>query len=214
MTQSRNPFEIELDKNDANYVPLSPLSFLRRTAAVYPNRLCRHPRRHPADLGGKLRALRPAGLGAVQARHRHRQHGGRHGAERAGNVRGALRRAHGRRRAQRAEHPPGRRSDRLHPQHGEAKVLITDREFSAVIDKAVRMIDPKHRPIVIDIDDPLANGGDLLGEHDYEAVPGRRAIPTSRGTCRRTNGRRSRSTTPRAPPATPRASSITIAAPI
>src|SRR4029450_9274292 len=39
MTQSRNPFEIELDKNDANYVPLSPLSFLRRTASIYPNRL-------------------------------------------------------------------------------------------------------------------------------------------------------------------------------
>ena len=39
MTQHRNPFEVELDKNDANYVPLSPLSFLRRTASVYPNRL-------------------------------------------------------------------------------------------------------------------------------------------------------------------------------
>ena len=39
MTQPRNPFEVELDKNDANYVPLSPLSFLRRTASVYPNRL-------------------------------------------------------------------------------------------------------------------------------------------------------------------------------
>src|SRR5215207_6398146 len=34
MTQHRNPFEIELDKNEANYVSLSPLSFLRRTASV------------------------------------------------------------------------------------------------------------------------------------------------------------------------------------
>lgn len=47
MTQPRNPFEVELDKNDANYVPLSPLSFLRRTASVYPNR--------PAVVHGDIR---------------------------------------------------------------------------------------------------------------------------------------------------------------
>lgn len=34
-----NPFEIGLDKNPANYVPLSPLSFLRRAASVFPDRL-------------------------------------------------------------------------------------------------------------------------------------------------------------------------------
>ena len=28
-----------LDKNPANYVPLSPLSFLKRSAMVYPNRI-------------------------------------------------------------------------------------------------------------------------------------------------------------------------------
>ena len=33
---TRNPYEIALDKNGANYVPLSPLSFIRRTAAVFP----------------------------------------------------------------------------------------------------------------------------------------------------------------------------------
>jgi fatty-acyl-CoA synthase len=33
-----NPYEIYLDKNHANYLALSPLSFIRRTAAVYPNR--------------------------------------------------------------------------------------------------------------------------------------------------------------------------------
>jgi len=32
-----NPFEQNLDKNDANYQPLTPLSFLERAAAVYPN---------------------------------------------------------------------------------------------------------------------------------------------------------------------------------
>jgi fatty-acyl-CoA synthase len=34
-----SPYETELDKNKANYVPLSPLSFLARSAAVFPNRL-------------------------------------------------------------------------------------------------------------------------------------------------------------------------------
>ena len=36
MTDS--PFETDLDKNPANYVPLSPLSFIERSAAVYPDR--------------------------------------------------------------------------------------------------------------------------------------------------------------------------------
>ena len=33
-----NHFETDLDKNAANFMPLSPLSFLRRSAKVYPNR--------------------------------------------------------------------------------------------------------------------------------------------------------------------------------
>ena len=51
--------------------------------------------------------------------------------------------------------------------HGEAKVLITDREFSHVVKPALSMLE---RPIlVIDIDDPLHEGGTLLGDMDYEA---------------------------------------------
>ena len=33
-----NPYTIGLDKNAANYTPLSPLSFIERTASVYPQR--------------------------------------------------------------------------------------------------------------------------------------------------------------------------------
>src|SRR6202171_4705645 len=33
----RNPFEHDLDKNAANYTPLSPLSLIARTAYVYPH---------------------------------------------------------------------------------------------------------------------------------------------------------------------------------
>ena len=52
--------------------------------------------------------------------------------------------------------------------HCEAKLLLTDREFSPVISEAVGRLG---RPItVIDIDDPLAAGGGLIGEKDYEAL--------------------------------------------
>jgi fatty-acyl-CoA synthase len=50
--------------------------------------------------------------------------------------------------------------------HGEAKVLITDREFSGVVEKALAQV--KRKPLVIDIDDALAPPGKLLGEMDYE----------------------------------------------
>ena len=33
---NKNQYNIGLDKNGANYVPLTPLSFLARSAAVYP----------------------------------------------------------------------------------------------------------------------------------------------------------------------------------
>ena len=34
-----NLYEVGLDKNAANYVPLTPIGFLLRSAAVYPDRL-------------------------------------------------------------------------------------------------------------------------------------------------------------------------------
>ena len=37
MSSSQGHYSVGLDKNPANYVPLSPLSFLARSAAVYPN---------------------------------------------------------------------------------------------------------------------------------------------------------------------------------
>jgi len=52
-------------------------------------------------------------------------------------------------------------------EHGEAKVLITDKEFSKVIEPALAHL--KSPPLVIDIDDPLAETGELLGETDYES---------------------------------------------
>jgi fatty-acyl-CoA synthase len=168
MTQPRNPFEVELDKNDANYVPLSPLSFLRRTASVYPNRLSvihGDIRRTWAETNERCVRLasalskRGVGIGntvAVMAPNVPELFEAHFGVPMTGGVLNAL----------------NIRLDAeaiaFQLQHGEAKVLITDREFSDVINKAVHMIDPKHRPLVIDIDDPLAKGGDLIGQMTYE----------------------------------------------
>ena len=37
MSAAQNQYAIGLDKTPANYVPLTPLSFLARSAAVYPD---------------------------------------------------------------------------------------------------------------------------------------------------------------------------------
>jgi fatty-acyl-CoA synthase len=52
--------------------------------------------------------------------------------------------------------------------HGGAKLLITDREYSPIIEKALALA--KNKPAVIDVDDPAFAGGKLLGEKNYEAL--------------------------------------------
>src|SRR5437764_9222594 len=51
--------------------------------------------------------------------------------------------------------------------HGEAKALIADTEFAAVIAEALAQLERK--PLVIDIADAMGPGGERLGEMDYEA---------------------------------------------
>ena len=50
--------------------------------------------------------------------------------------------------------------------HGEAKILFTDKEFSKTIQQALEIADVD--PIVIDVDDAIAPTGELLGESNYE----------------------------------------------
>ena len=53
--------------------------------------------------------------------------------------------------------------------HAEAKVLIVDREFSAVIEDGAGAR-PSAKPLIIDYDDPEYDGpGETLGEIEYEA---------------------------------------------
>jgi fatty-acyl-CoA synthase len=168
MTQSHNPYEVELDKNAANHVPLSPLSFLRRTASVYPDRTAvihgaiRRTWRETYERCRRLAsALNRRGIGlghtvSVMAPNIPESFEATFGVPMAGAVLNAL----------------NIRLDAeaiaFQLQHGECRVLITDREFSSVILQAVHMIDPQRRPIVIDIDDPTAKSGELIGEMTYE----------------------------------------------
>ena len=57
--------------------------------------------------------------------------------------------------------------------HCEAQVLITDREFAPVIAQALRILKDEHgrEPIVIDVCDTEYTGpGERLGAHEYEAL--------------------------------------------
>ena len=67
--------------------------------------------------------------------------------------------------------------------HADAKVLITDREFSKLAKEALALA--KVKPLVIDYDDPeFAGAGERLGGDRLRGLHRRRAIPTSPGRCR------------------------------
>jgi len=69
--------------------------------------------------------------------------------------------------------------------HCEAKVLITDREFAPTMRTALRVLQDEHgrAPIVIDVADSEYTGpGDLLGTHEYEALlAGHAPLPQLQG---------------------------------
>jgi fatty-acyl-CoA synthase len=163
---SHNPYAVGLDRDGANFVPLSPLGFIARSAAVHPDRaaVLHGDRRYSwAETYRRCRRLASAlsrrAIGkndtvAVMATNTPELLEAHFGVAMTGAVLNAL-------------------NIRLDAaslafilEHGEAKALITDREFSAVIEKALAQL--ARRPLVIDIDDPLAPPGKLLGEMDYE----------------------------------------------
>jgi fatty-acyl-CoA synthase len=166
MSTPTNPYDIGLDKNAANYVPLSPIGFLVRSASVYPNRLAvvhgerRYSWREALErcrrLAGALAAL---GVGsgdtvALMAPNIPEAFEAHYGVPMAGAVLNALN----------IRLDPGTIAFILG--HGEAKVLITDTEFAPVIEQALAQLE--HKPIVIDIADTMGPGGERLGTMDYE----------------------------------------------
>jgi fatty-acyl-CoA synthase len=162
-----NSFERDLDRNAANYTPLSPLSLIARTAYTYPHHLAvvHGDRRYTwAETYARSRrlasALSKAGIGvgdtvALLASNTPEMVEAHFGVPMTGGVLNTL-------------------NTRLDAeaiafmlQHGGAKVLITDTEFSPTVEKALAQRDSK--PLVIDIVDALGPGGKRLGATDYEA---------------------------------------------
>ena len=163
-----NIYDAGLDHCDANYVSLSPLSFLGRVARVYPD----HPSvihggtrwtwRETAERCNRLasaltkRNIGPGDTVSVMAPNIPALYESHFGVPMTGAVLNAL-------------------NIRLDAktlafilEHGEAKVLITDTEFSPVIKDALRICNQEL--LVIDIDDPEGPGGDRLGELTYEEL--------------------------------------------
>ena len=151
----------------ANFQPLTPLGFLQRAAHTYPGRVAivhGDATTTYADFYARTRrlagALAARGIGA-----------GDTVAIMAPNTPAMLEAHYGVPMAGAVLNPINTRLDAETVAfilgHGEAKLLLTDREFSPVIDQALSLV--KNKPIVIDIDDALGMGGELIGEKDYEA---------------------------------------------
>jgi fatty-acyl-CoA synthase len=163
------PYGSNLDKNPANYAPLTPLSFIARTAEVYPQRLAIvHGRRRQswAETYARCRRLASAlarrGVArgdtvAVMLNNTPEMIECHFGVPMCGAVLNTL-------------------NTRLDAEaiafmlnHGEADVLITDREYSPTVERALRMTG---RPLdVVDVDDPEYRGeGRRLGATDYDGL--------------------------------------------
>jgi fatty-acyl-CoA synthase len=163
-----NPFEQDLDRNPANHAPLTPLTFIEWSASVYPARVAviHGARRFTwQETYARCRRLASAlarrGIGvgdtvAAMLANTPEMYECHFGVPMIGAVLNTL-------------------NTRLDPDaiafmldHGEAKVLITDREFAGTV--AVALGKVARKPLVIDVDDPEYDGpGERLGESDYEA---------------------------------------------
>ena len=164
-----SPYEQDLDRNPANHAPLTPLTFIEWSASVYPQRtaVIHGARRFSwSETYARARRLASAlarrGIGtgdtvAAMLANTPEMYECHFGVPMIGAVLNTL-------------------NTRLDADaiafmlgHGEAKVLITDREFAGTIAGALQKLDRK--PIVVDVDDPEYDGpGNRLGETDYEAL--------------------------------------------
>ena len=165
----KSPEEAGLARNDANYVPLTPLSFLRRAASVFPERTAWiHGERRASYVEFYVRACRrlasalaKRGIGAgdtvaIMSPNTPAMLEAHYGIPMSGAILNAL------------NYRLDAASLAFILDHANAKVLLTDRAFSPVIADALSQA--KVTPTVIDIDDTPEDGGDLIGEIEYEAL--------------------------------------------
>ncbi len=163
----RGIYDRDLGKGPANYAALTPVSFLARAASVYPRKVAvihgeiRHTYarfyarclRFASALA--KRGIRKGDTVAVMAPNVPALLEAHYAVPMAGAVLNAL------------NFRLDAKSIAFILEHGEAKLLIADREYSETVAAALKLM--KAPPVVIDIDDPLHIGGRLVGEKDYEA---------------------------------------------
>jgi fatty-acyl-CoA synthase len=167
MNGKQSQYSIGLDKTPANFVALTPLSFLARTAAIYPSHLSAvyegrtftwsqtysRCRRFASFLAGRnigdgdtVAAMLP-NIPAMNEVH--------FAVPMAGAVLNAL------------NIRLDAASIAFQLDHGGAKIILVDPEFAGVISEALTlMAGPK--PLVIDVDDAAFAGGRRIGEIEYE----------------------------------------------
>lgn len=157
-----------LDRTPANHVPLSPLGFLDRSAAVYPERVAvihgslrqtwARTRERCYRLASALvgRGIRRGDTVSILAPNTPAMLEAHFGVPLAGAVLNAI-------------------NCRLDAdgvafilKHGESKLLLVDREFAPLAAKAVAGLEQP--PLLVDIDDVLAPAGESVGVTDYESL--------------------------------------------
>ena len=169
MSSGQGRYSTGLDKNAANYVPLSPLSFLARSASVYPDhtsavyegrkftwaqtyerckRFAAFLTKRGIQRGDTVAAMLP-NIPAMNEAH--------FAVPMAGGVLNAL------------NIRLDAASIAFQLDHGGAKIILVDPEFSGVISDALDLMKgPK--PLLIDVDDTAFAGGKRIGELEYEAA--------------------------------------------
>ena len=158
-----------MPQGPANHVPLSPISFIKRTADVFPDRLAIVHGPYSATWAETYaRACRLASALAQQGVQR-----GQTVAVMAPNTPAMVEAHFGVPMLGAVLCALNIRLDAASIafilQHGEARVLLTDREFAPTIAVALAMIPEAQRPYVVNIDDVLAPPGAHVGQVEYEA---------------------------------------------
>ncbi len=166
-------YDQHLDRHAANFVALSPVSFVERSAEVF------------GDLPAVVHGARRYTWAQVRERSARLAAALRHfGIHRGSTVNVMLPNTPEMVEAHYAVPALGAVLNTLNTRldapllawqmnHCEAQVLITDREFEPVMAQALALLRSEHdrRPIVITVDDSEYTGpGDRLGEHEYEAL--------------------------------------------
>jgi len=165
---SAQSYERGLDRCEANHVPLTPLGFLDRAAMAHPDRVAvvhgdltrtwkqTRERCHRLASALALRGIRPGDTVSVLAPNTPAMLESHFGVPLAGAVLNAI------------NHRLDAEGIAFILRHGECKLLMVDREFSAVVVAALTHLEQP--PRVVDINDHLAPPGESIGETDYESL--------------------------------------------